>query len=108
MTHCERVFQVLADGQPHSHLELYALGTVAHSRISDLRRKGYLIEQWREGDLYLYRLDGLLVSADPEPQTTDREAGTGALPQGSAEGSAGTSSPVLFEVAGRMEAPAWG
>lgn len=57
MTHAERILELLNDGQPHSHLELYALGTVAHSRISDLRKKGHLIRQWRDGDLYLYQLE---------------------------------------------------
>jgi hypothetical protein len=65
VTHCERILQLLSDGRPHSHLELYALGTVAHSRISDLRKKGYTIEQSRDGDLYLYRLVSLASAAAP-------------------------------------------
>lgn len=56
MTHNERVLALLKDGRPHSHHELYALHVVAHSRVSDLRKQGHDIEQWREGDLYLYRL----------------------------------------------------
>ena len=56
MTHKQLVLQLLKDGKPHSHHELYGLGCVAHSRISDLRRDGHTIEQWRDGDLYLYRL----------------------------------------------------
>lgn len=56
MTHKQRVLQLLSDHKPHSHHELYQLGCVAHSRISDLRKDGHLIEQWRDGDLYLYRL----------------------------------------------------
>lgn len=56
MTHCERVLELLSDGQPHTHHELYALHVIAHSRISDLRKQGHLIEQWRDGDDYLYRL----------------------------------------------------
>jgi hypothetical protein len=59
MTHCARVLALLSDGQPHSHSELYALHVIAHSRVSDLRRKGYRIDQWRDGDLYLYRLVSL-------------------------------------------------
>ena len=55
-THCERVLQLLSDHRPHSHHELYALHVIAHSRISDLRKRGHVIEQWREGDDYLYRL----------------------------------------------------
>jgi hypothetical protein len=57
---------MLSDGKPHTHLELYALGTVAHSRVSDLRKKGHAIEQWRDGDLYLYRL------LSPAPVSGDR------------------------------------
>lgn len=56
MTHKQRVLELLRDGRPHTHHELYALGCVAHSRISDLRRDGHRIEQWRDGDNYVYRL----------------------------------------------------
>lgn len=66
MTHNERVLGLLSDHQPHSHLELYSLGVIAHSRVSDLRKRGYAIEQWREGDLYLYRLSEGDASSDVE------------------------------------------
>lgn len=56
MTHNEKVLQLLRDGKPHSHHELYALHVIAHSRVADLRKRGYVIEQWREGDNYFYRL----------------------------------------------------
>lgn len=56
MTHNERVLQLLSDGQPHSHHEGYALNVMLHSRAADLRRKGYDIRCWRDGDLYLYQL----------------------------------------------------
>lgn len=56
MTHNERVLDLLSDGEAHSHLELYALHVIAHSRISDLRKRGCVIESWREDDLYFYRL----------------------------------------------------
>ncbi len=48
MTHCDRVLDLLSDGQPHTHHELYALGVIAHSRVADLRRKGHAIDHWRE------------------------------------------------------------
>ena len=67
MTHKQRVLQLLSDGKPHSHHELYGLGCVAHSRISDLRRDGHTIEQWRNGDLYLYRL---VLGEAPEPPSS--------------------------------------
>ena len=66
VTHAERILRVLRDGKPHTHLELYALGTVAHSRISDLRARGHVIEAWRDGDLYLYRLICEPSLSDPE------------------------------------------
>ncbi len=56
MTHNERVLQLLSDGKPHTHHELYALHVIAHSRVADLRRQGHTIEQWHEGDNYMYRL----------------------------------------------------
>jgi hypothetical protein len=56
MTHSDRVLDLLADGEPHSHRELYGLYVIVHSRISDLRKRGHTIECWREGDEYLYQL----------------------------------------------------
>lgn len=61
-----KVYDLLADGRPHSHLELNGpLGVIGHSRISDLRKQhGWTIQQWREGStadgrkpLYWYQLD---------------------------------------------------
>jgi hypothetical protein len=56
MTHNERVLRLLSDGKPHTHHELYGLLVVAHSRVSDLRKQGYEISLWRDGDDYLYQL----------------------------------------------------
>ncbi len=58
MTHNERVLNLLSDGEPHSHHELYALFVVAHSRISDLRKRGYQIECWNIAGTHWYRLVG--------------------------------------------------
>ena len=58
MTPNERVLALLKDRQPHTHHELYSLYVVAHSRISDLRKQGYEIAQWRDGDSYVYQLVG--------------------------------------------------
>lgn len=60
-THCEVVLELLQDGEAHSHHELYALNVVAHSRIAELRRRGFVIESWREAGragepAYMYRL----------------------------------------------------
>lgn len=65
MSGCERVLQRLRQG-PATHLELYELGVVAHSRISNLRAKGYRIECARDGDLYIYRL---LSEREPSAET---------------------------------------
>lgn len=62
MTGCERVLELLSDGNPHHHIELYRLGVVAHSRVSDLRKRGHTIVCWRDGDHSMYQLlsvDGL-------------------------------------------------
>lgn len=68
MTHKQAVLQLLSDRKPHSHHELYALGCVAHSRISDLRRDGWKIDKWREDGLYLYQLKGRLEEAAASPE----------------------------------------
>lgn len=81
MTHNQRVLQLLSDGKPHTHHELYALHVVAHSRVSDLRKQGYRIEQWRDRDTYLYRL------LDPAATLTGGAAGS------SGAGMAGGSPP---------------
>lgn len=67
LTHDERVLRLLSDGHPHTHHELYGLHVVAHSRVASLRRKGYRIDAWRDGDLYLYRLVGTSEQAEVEP-----------------------------------------
>jgi hypothetical protein len=60
MTHKEKVLALLSDGKPHTHHELYALGCVAHSRVSDLRRDGHNIvcssEISRSGRVSVYQL----------------------------------------------------
>jgi hypothetical protein len=72
VTHKERVLQLLSDGKPHTHLEGYALGVMLHSRAADLRRDGYDIRCWREGDHYLYKL----VADDPPATENSPESGT--------------------------------
>ena len=62
-THNAKVLALLSDGRPHSHLEIYDLRVVAHSRISALRKLGHKIECSREGSLYWYQL---LPQAAPE------------------------------------------
>lgn len=79
MTHKQAVLKLLSDRKPHSHHELYGLGCVAHSRISDLRRDGWTIRQWREDGLYLYQLEGRVLeeaSASPDPVRDWTDAST--------------------------------
>lgn len=66
MTHNERVLQLLADRKPHTHHEIYGLHVVGHSRVSDLRKQGHEIAQWRVGDDYLYQL----IDLGTEPALT--------------------------------------
>ena len=82
MTHCERVLDLLSDGKPHSAMELYRLGCIAHSRVSDLRKRGHVIECWRAGDDYLYQL---LPAPSPESGPADD-------PPGGLDGTAGSLS----------------
>lgn len=56
MSHCERLLEVLSDGQEHPHTELYRLGMMVHSRVSDLRKRGHNITQ------HVRRVDGRNVS----------------------------------------------
>jgi hypothetical protein len=65
------VLALLSDGQPHDHHSLYALNVIAHSRVSDLRKRGHTIEMWREDDLYFYRL--IPSSAGTETATPSPE-----------------------------------
>lgn len=77
MTHNERVLALLSDRQPHSHHEIYGLFVIGHSRIADLRKRGHVIESWRDGDDYMYRLSspcagdpsGSLPSPDGGPRS---------------------------------------
>jgi hypothetical protein len=55
MTQAQRVMAILGDGKAHSHHEFYGF-CVLHSRISELRKKGFNIACWRDGDNYVYQL----------------------------------------------------
>lgn len=57
-SHEERILAVLADGEPHSHRELYRLGVMVHSRVAVLRKRGYRIACRKVDDnTYEYRLE---------------------------------------------------
>jgi hypothetical protein len=64
---CERILQLLADGRWHSTYELQVgLGVMAHSRVSDLRKRGYLIETRRTSGEGLHANEYRLVAAPDE------------------------------------------
>lgn len=54
----QRLLQVLSDGQPHPHDQLYGLGMMVHSRIANLRARGYTIVCTRLAGKYWYTLTG--------------------------------------------------
>lgn len=89
-THKARVLRLLQDGRPHGHMEGYRLGVMLHSRVADLRRDGYEIRCWREGDDYLYQLVGLL-EATAGVQSSGCAAATGVDPASAVA----SSGPVL-------------
>ncbi len=74
-THCERVLTLLSDGQPHTHHELYDLRVIAHSRVSDLRKRGHRIACWDDTEggeiVYIYQL----IPSEREPQAGHPAAG---------------------------------
>jgi hypothetical protein len=84
MTGKQRILQVLENGRPHSHRELYRLGVMVHSRVADLRKDGHNIECRWEDNQYWYRLlesatvDGLSPVAD----SSGRPAGSAVSPLG--------------------------
>lgn len=75
-----RVLELLADGQPHHHHELYELMVVAHSRVADLRRFGYAIRTWQAPDqrtgerLHWYELQRVPVEAPAIERTLGEPA----------------------------------
>jgi len=79
MTHNERVLDLLSDGEPHSHLELYDLRVIAHSRVADLRKRGHTIECWAEDGLHWYQLLGEQTACSPSPLLAEETDGQMAL-----------------------------
>jgi helix-turn-helix protein len=73
VTGCQRVLGRLSDGEWHSSFELtHELQVMTHSRIADLRKQGYEIEQERVPGqtglrAYRYRLQGALNDGVAEP-----------------------------------------
>jgi hypothetical protein len=76
MTHCQRVLELLSDGQPHTHHELYRLNVIAHSRVAELRKRGHKIACWTAKDngetVSVYQLLPSFSERDtPSPSTPD-------------------------------------
>lgn len=105
-TGCERLLEVLSDGNPHSHHELYGLRLIVHSRIAELRKRGHTIHCWkaklgrdfkgRDVWTYYYRLDTSLKAAGSAP--TQRESVTPLPISASLAGSAALSEAVDQDV----------
>lgn len=85
MTHNQRVLDLLSDGEPHSHLELYDLRVIAHSRVAALRKRGHTIECWRADGLHWYRLADGGLSGSVRVAATRVDAPAIANTGGSAE-----------------------
>lgn len=124
-THCQRVYDLLSDGQWHTHHEGYALGVILHSRVADLRKKGHTIEHRRNGDVSEYRLlpessvsGGTAGDSESSSAGVGHSAVTGSALESPREDSGRTRTcspasipvrpPTLFDTPNpRTEAPAW-
>lgn len=77
LTQYDRILEVLADRKQHTAAELYRTGCVLHSRVSVLRKRGYVIELSRAdgvgAESFLYRL-----VATPEEATSAAVVSSGA------------------------------
>jgi hypothetical protein len=84
---CARVLDLLSDGKPHSfHEILRFVPCVVHSRVAELRSRGYQIECERVGDDYLYQLSTREPSA-AWPQAAIPAAEGDASPKGASPAS---------------------
>lgn len=70
MTDKARLLARLSDGCWHSYMELYELHMIVHSRVSDLRRDGYLIECDKREKNYRYRLKGRTLNETADEPTS--------------------------------------
>lgn len=67
VTHKQKMLAILKDGRPHTHLEFYHQGIMAHCRSPELRDEGHDIRVWREDGLYLYQLVVASTAGGMEP-----------------------------------------
>jgi hypothetical protein len=113
VTDCDRLLEVLRDGNPHTHHELYKLGMIVHSRVADLRKRGHDIRSWkakigrdsagRDNYAHFYRLvlpaldapDALHAKPTAEASQANHLPGSGGLPPRSGASSAGVEIPLL-------------
>jgi hypothetical protein len=90
MTQAQRVMAILGDGKAHSHHEFYGF-CVLHSRISELRKKGFNIACWRDGDNYVYQLLPSLETVREPGEVAATAADTDPLALGPSSTSGGPS-----------------
>jgi hypothetical protein len=93
MTQAQRVMAILGDGCEHTHHEFYGF-CVLHSRISELRKKGFNIACWRDGDNYVYQLLPTFETVREGDATTACGAVRSASPRGPSPDIRGGSPPV--------------
>lgn len=72
----DKMLKVLRDGRWHSRQEIFeAEGFfLTNNAASELRSRGYKIEQRRERGVYIYRLVGALDEAASSPSAVSRES----------------------------------
>lgn len=62
---CDRVLRMLSDGEWHTSAELYRFtACIVHSRISDLRRHGHIIDKRHVKGRGAESIEYRLVSSD--------------------------------------------
>ena len=112
MTHCERVLELLSDGREHSHHELYALNVVAHSRVAELRKRGYTINQRRvvgsdgEPD-YLYSLCDARAAERLGPDGSLASQSEGGDPDQASGSASPPKQPPSLDSSGELHATDW-
>lgn len=80
LTQNERILALLATGEKSTHEILREVPCIVHSRIAELRTRGYVIACRREGENYLYTLAS---SPQPEPEKTVASSAEPLTPSGS-------------------------
>jgi biotin operon repressor len=100
MSGTQRLLDRLSDGKFHSHDTLYRdLGVMVHSRVADLRRKGYVIHVRRQWDkhqrrnYWYYRL----ASNEPSALPGEGHSAPSLVAEAAADGSLGARTTAMAE-----------